>query len=130
MTLSATKIQVTALDHVVLHVRDLARSRRFYTEALGMPVHHENERQCFVQAGNQLIALFERKEGEIHAGQGMDHIALDVAEGTYETLKSALEPFGVELDGRPDHLRAYVYDPDGHRVQLLMPGHRANQNAG
>lgn len=129
MTLAKTKVQVTGLDHVVLHVKDLGRSKRFYTEALGMPVHHETERQCFVQAGTQLIALFERKDEEIHAGQGLDHIALDVAEGTYDTLKAALDEFGVALDGRPDHLRAYVYDPDGHRVQLLMPGHRANQNA-
>lgn len=125
MTTTKTRIQVTGLDHVVLHVRELDRSRRFYTEVLGMPIHHETATQCFVKCGNQLLALFERKEGEIHAGQGLDHIAIDVAEGTYESLKAGLDESGVNLDGQPGHLRAYVYDPDGHRVQLLMPGHRA-----
>lgn len=127
MTLAATRIQVTALDHVVLHVKDLPKSRHFYTEVLGMEVHHENDHQCFVKAGNQLLALFN-KDVEIHAGQGLDHIAFDVAEGSYESLKAALDEHGVPLEGQPGHLRAYVYDPDGHRVQLLMPGHRANQN--
>ena len=125
MTLAKTKVQVTGLDHVVLHVRDLGRSKRFYTEALGLPVYRETETQCFVKCGEQLLALFERKDGEIHPGQGLDHIALDLAAGTYEDLKASLAESGVELDGRPGHLRAYVYDPDGHRVQLLMPGHRA-----
>lgn len=129
MTLAATRIKVTALDHVVLHVKDLPKSRHFYTEVLGMEVHHENERQCFVKAGNQLLALF-CKDVAIHAGEGLDHIAFDVAEGSYETLKAALDEHGVPLEGQPGHLRAYVYDPDGHRVQLLMPGHRANQNPG
>ena len=90
MTLAKTKIQVTGLDHVVLHVRDLQRSKLFYTEVLGLPVYRETETQCFVKCGGQLLALFERKEGEIHAGEGLDHIALDVAAGTYEDRKSVV----------------------------------------
>jgi catechol 2,3-dioxygenase-like lactoylglutathione lyase family enzyme len=130
MTLAKTKIEVTGLDHVVLHVRELPRSKRFYTEVLGLPIYRETETQCFVKCGGQLLALFERTEGEIPAGQGLDHIALDVAEGTYESLKATLVESGVALDGQPGHLRAYVYDPDGHRIQLLMPGHRAAPGPG
>ena len=55
-----TALKVTGIDHVVMHVRDLPRERRFYTEVLGMTVAHENERQCFLHCGNgQQIALFE-----------------------------------------------------------------------
>ena len=79
MTLEKTRIEVTGLDHVVLHVRDLQRSRRFYHELLGLPIYRETDSQCFVHCGGQLVALFERKEGEIHPGQGLDHIALDIA---------------------------------------------------
>ena len=125
MTLAKTKIEVTGLDHVVLRVKDVQRSKRFYTEVLGLPVYRETETQCFVKCGGQLLALFERKEGEMTPGGDLDHIALDLAAGTYEDLKATLDDAGVALDGHPGHLRAYVYDPDGHRVQLLMPGHRA-----
>jgi len=129
MTLAKTTIQVTGLDHVVLHVRDLARSKRFYLDLLGLPVYRETETQCFVRCGDQLLALFERKEGEIHPGQGLDHIALDVAAITHEDLKATLEEAGVALEGPPGHLRPFISDPDGHRVQLLMPGHRAQTAA-
>src|SRR5687768_8450878 len=98
MTLAAIKIKVTALDHVVLHVKDLPKSRHFYTEVLGMEIDHENERQCFVKAGNQLLALFN-KDVAIHAGEGLDHIAFDVAEGSYESLKATLDEHGVKIEG-------------------------------
>ena len=124
MTLAKTRIQVTGLDHVVLHVRDLERSKRFYLGVLGLPVYRERDAQCFVKCGGQIIALFERKEGEIHPGQGLDHIALDVAAISYEDLQSTLEEAGVALHGPGGRTRPFITDPDGHEVQLLMPGHR------
>ncbi|HTE86590.1 MAG TPA: VOC family protein [Dehalococcoidia bacterium] len=130
MTLAKTKIQVTGLDHVVLHVRDLKRSKHFYLDLLGLPVYRETETQCFVRCGDQLLALFERKDGEIHPGQGLDHIALDVAAITYEELKDVLAEAGVTLEGPGGQMRPFISDPDGHRVQLLRPGHRAQSEAG
>jgi len=128
MTLEKTKIEVTGLDHVVLHVRDLQRSKHFYHKVLGLPIYRETESQCFVRCGGQLVALFERKEGEIHPGQDLDHIALDIAAITYDELQGTLEEAGIALDGPPG-MRPFISDPDGHRVQLLMPGHRAQAAA-
>jgi catechol 2,3-dioxygenase-like lactoylglutathione lyase family enzyme len=34
-------LKMTGIDHVVLHVRDLARAKRFYLDVLGMTVEHE-----------------------------------------------------------------------------------------
>jgi catechol 2,3-dioxygenase-like lactoylglutathione lyase family enzyme len=129
MTMAKSRIQVTGLDHVVLHVRDLQRSKRFYLDLLGLPVWRETDTQCFVQCGGQLVALFERKDGEIHPGQGLDHIAFDIGPISYDELKSTLEGAGVSLDASPNNMRPFITDPDGHRVQLLMPGHRAQAGA-
>ena len=51
----------------------------------------------------------------------MNHLALNVAGGTYESLKSELEAHGVSVSGRPgdDHC-IYFQDPDGHRLQLMF----------
>ena len=51
----------------------------------------------------------------------MNHLALNVAAGTYETLKAELEKHGVTVTGRPgeDHC-IYFKDPDGHRLQLMI----------
>ncbi|MEE8559895.1 MAG: VOC family protein, partial [Alphaproteobacteria bacterium] len=54
-----TKVKTSGIDHVVLHVSDLKRSRRFYLDVLGMTVAHESSGQTFLSCGAQLVALFE-----------------------------------------------------------------------
>ena len=115
-------IQVNGLNHIVLHVQDVARAKKFYTELLGMTVYRENEAQAFLHCGHQGVALF-KKQGEppLATGNDLNHLALNVASGTYETLKAALEGHGVTVTGRPGEDRCiYFRDPDGHRLQLMM----------
>jgi catechol 2,3-dioxygenase-like lactoylglutathione lyase family enzyme len=115
-------IQATGIDHLVLHVRDVAHSRKFYTEVLGMTVYRENDRQVFLHAGQQGVALF-KKQGDtpLMTGNDLNHLALNVATGTYEALKADLEKHGVVVGGRPGEDRCiYFQDPDGHRLQLMV----------
>jgi catechol 2,3-dioxygenase-like lactoylglutathione lyase family enzyme len=112
-------IETGGIDHIVLHVADVPRARDFYTGVLGMTVYRENERQVFLHAGQQGVALFKKGPGA--AGGEMKHLALNVASGTYESLKAELEQHGVAVSGRPgdDHC-IYFDDPDGHRLQLMF----------
>jgi len=115
-------IQATGIDHLVLHVDDVARAKKFYTEVLGMTVYREDDRQVFMHAGTQGVALF-RKQGErtLTTGNDLNHLALNVAAGTYEALKADLEKHGVAVTGRPGEDRCiYFQDPDGHRLQLMV----------
>jgi len=114
-------IQASGVDHIVLHVDDVQRSKNFYTERLGMTVYRENDRQVFLHAGTQGVALFKRPSGARSAGGDMNHLALNVAGGTYESLKGELEAHGIAVSGRPgdDHC-IYFNDPDGHRLQLIF----------
>jgi catechol 2,3-dioxygenase-like lactoylglutathione lyase family enzyme len=115
-------IETTGIDHVVLHVNDVQRSKKFYTEVLGMTPYREDDGQVFLHAGQQGVALF-RKDGAtpLTAGNDLNHLALNVAAGTYETLKAELEKHGVAVTGRPGEDRCiYFRDPDGHRLQLMM----------
>ncbi len=121
MTLAKTKLRVTGIDHVVLHVQDLDRSKRFYMDLLGFEVAHEGGRNSFLKSsGGQVIALFEKKDQDIHAGDEMNHMALRLASGEYEEVKGILEAEGIRVHGRPgdDHC-IYFSDPDGHRLQVL-----------
>jgi catechol 2,3-dioxygenase-like lactoylglutathione lyase family enzyme len=115
-------IEASGIDHIVLHVSDVERSKQFYTELLGMTPYRENDRQVFLHAGSQGVALFKRTEGSpVPAGGDMNHLALKVAGGTYESLKSELEARGVNVSGRPGDDRCiYFQDPDGHRLQLMF----------
>jgi len=115
-------IQATGIDHLVLHVSDVSRARQFYTDVLGMTVYRENDRQVFLHAGQQGVALF-KKQGDLRLATSSDlnHLALNVASGTYEALKAELEKHGVAVSGRPGDDRCiYFDDPDGHRLQLMV----------
>lgn len=115
-------IQATGVDHIVLHVNDVARAKKFYSEVLGMTVYRENDRQVFLHAGQQGVALFRKQDDvSLAAGNDLNHLALNVATGTYETLKADLEKHGVAVSGRPGEDRCmYFRDPDGHRLQLIV----------
>ena len=106
----------------MLHVTDVERARKFYTDVLGMQVYRQNDRQVFLHAGTQGVALF-KKQGDVPlaTGNDMNHLALNVASGTYDALKAALETEGVAVHGRPGEDRCiYFEDPDGHRLQLMI----------
>ena len=126
MTNTALKpiLKTVGVDHVVLHVSDLARSRKFYTELLGMVVNHESSWQSFLWCGNQQVALFEmRGGGPVKTGAELNHMALQLDSGTYEDVKAKLEEWGCEVSGRSgDPHCLYFDDPDGHRLQVLLPG--------
>jgi catechol 2,3-dioxygenase-like lactoylglutathione lyase family enzyme len=115
-------IEASGVDNVVLHVNDVQRSKKFYTEVLGMIPYREDEGQVFLHAGRQGVALF-KKVGDtpLTAGNDLNHLALNVAGGTYITLKAELEKHGVTVTGRPGEDRCvYFRDPDGHRLQLVV----------
>lgn len=115
-------IEATGIDHLVLHVSDVARARKFYTDVLGMTVYREDDRQVFLHAGQQGVALFKKPgDSPVTTGNDLNHLALNVASGTYEALKADLEKHGVAVSGRPGDDRCiYFSDPDGHRLQLMV----------
>jgi catechol 2,3-dioxygenase-like lactoylglutathione lyase family enzyme len=118
-----SSFNISGIDHVVLHVKDLPRARKFYVDFLGLEVEHERDWQCFLKCGSQGIALFEVDEGEdVHGGSEVNHMALRLRSGGYEHTKKILEGAGIEVHGRKgDPHCVYFHDPDGHQLQFLLP---------
>jgi len=115
--------KVTGIDHVVFHIKDLARAKKFYVDFLGMEIDHESDWQCFLKCGSQGVALFEVEDDkDVLGGSEMNHIALRLAAGDYARVKATLESAGIEVRGRTNDPHCiYFDDPDGHQLQLLMP---------
>jgi catechol 2,3-dioxygenase-like lactoylglutathione lyase family enzyme len=127
-------IQPTAFDHVTLVVADLEATRRFYVDLLGMKQVARPAFRFpglwFQLGGVQIHATLESPDSG-QAGWGDrgvkvvprgHHFAFAV-EDAAEALQS-LEARGVRvaspLQTRPDGYRqAYVYDPDGHVVEIV-----------
>jgi len=118
------KLKVSSIDHVVLHVTSLWRSRKFYVDLLGMKVRFEGRGYAFLRCGSQLIGLFEVDKGtRVRIGKELNHLAFALHAGTHEEARAILEAAGIKVSGRqgdPDCI--YFDDPDGHRLQLLAAG--------
>ena len=121
------RIKTTGIDHVVLWVSDLARSKRFYMDVLGMTVAHESEWQTFLHCGDHdQVALFDatRRGVEVTASRELNHMALRMEPASYEATKARLEEEGITVTGRTgDPECIYFDDPDGHRLQVLYKGY-------
>ena len=125
-----TALKVTGIDHVVLHVNNLERAKRFYIDLLGFNVGHEGGKQSFLSCGSQQVALFEVRESvELHDGSEMNHMAMRLASGEYEEVKARLEADGLTVTGRrADPTCLYFTDSDGHRLQVLTPAEQEQQH--
>ena len=121
-------IQARKLGHIVLKVRDAAKSRDFYTQTLGLKVSHENlERGAvFLSFGREHheLALFQLATGETPepTQPGLHHMAWQL--GNFEELQAAyreLKALGVPIESTVEHnvtRSIYFPDPDGNRVEL------------
>ncbi len=116
--------KVAGIDHVVYLVKDLARAKNFYIDFLGMEVDHESSWQCFLKCDGQGVARFEVEDNkDVHAGSEVNHMALRLADGDFARVKTTLENARIEVRGRTNDPHCiYFTDPDGHQLQLLMPG--------
>ena len=122
---------VRALGHVVLRVRDLGRSLRFYRDALGLRevVRHEG-RMAFLSAGEKHhdLALLEVGDGAAAApanAVGLHHLAFKVGDSLADlrAARGALEAAGFSITKAADHTVSqalYVQDPDGTVVELYV----------
>src|SRR5919108_2611370 len=112
-------IQTNGIDHLVLHVQDVGRAKKFYTELLGMTVYRENDDQAFLHCGHQGVALFKKRgDAPLTTGNDLNHLALNVESGTYETLKAELEKNGVAVTGGPGGEGCIFFPyPDGNPPQ-------------
>jgi len=124
-------MQVKELGHVVLYVRDLARSRAFYRDVLGFPeivatpsiaaystprTHHE---LLLIEVGPNAAALPHGRR------VGMYHFGLKVGDSDDELRQAVddLEEAGVAIIGATDHTVShslYIADPDGNEIELYI----------
>jgi catechol 2,3-dioxygenase len=127
-------VKVKELGHVVLYVRDIGRSRRFYGEILGWPevgdiplgvpvaaftsgrTHHE---LLLIQVGDDAAPVPPGRR------LGLYHIGLKVGDSDDElrAVLSHIRAAGVELVGSSDHTvthSLYVLDPDGNEIELYV----------
>ena len=117
------------VGHVVLNVRDVETSTKFYKDVLGFDTSVDRPGfGIFLTCGkvHHDIALFQAAPDAAPVtpgGLGLNHIALQVED--FDTLTeyyNHLNASGVEIEQTTDHLMTrsiYINDPDGNRLELF-----------
>ena len=132
-------MEVKELGHLVLYVRDIDRSARFYRDVLGWRQILPDEGEL----GHLPVAAFAAPSGRTHhelllievgsdaAAQprgrrvGLYHFGLKVGDSDDELREAVarLEETGTPIVGSSDHTvthSLYIADPDGNEIELYV----------
>lgn len=130
--------RLTAIDHVVLRVRDLERMSDFYCGVLGCVIEKIQAELGLVQlrAGDSLIDLVD-VDGRIGKaggaapgpqGHNMDHFCLRIAPFDADVLRRHLDSHGIAPGDVASRYGAggqgpslYLTDPEGNTIELKGP---------
>jgi catechol 2,3-dioxygenase len=132
-------MQVKELGHLVLYVRDLERSRRFYRDILGWKeispegglgfpatafssgrTHHE---LLLIEVGPDAAPIpAGRRVGLYHFGLKVGTTDDELREAR-DTIATKGPAVGARIIGASDHTvthSLYIQDPDGHEIELYI----------
>jgi catechol 2,3-dioxygenase-like lactoylglutathione lyase family enzyme len=114
------------LDHISLHVSDIARSKSFYAEALG-PLGYE-----VIMEFDGVAGFGAKGDADFWIAEGEPHTALHIAfaspdRATVDAFHAAALAAGGTDNGQPGlrpqyhehYYGAYVLDPDGNNVEAV-----------
>jgi catechol 2,3-dioxygenase-like lactoylglutathione lyase family enzyme len=122
-------IEPKAVVHFSIPVSDLAASRRFYTEILGLELVHDAPAygMVFLRAGDDHVIL-AKSEGPVRRSDKDSrraHHAFKVEASKYDEAKTFLASKGVEVFEEEDRKKGvfvgrqfYIRDPDGTVIEF------------
>ena len=125
-------MKIKSLGHVVLKVKDRARSERFYNGILGLPICARLDRggfrMAFFTLGNHHdLAIMEvsgEGSSEKDTAVGMHHLAFNIGTNLDELreAKAKLEAAGIKATPIDHDVTKSLYfaDPDGNGVELYV----------
>ena len=127
---NSKSFRAIAVSHLVLHVSDVAKSRDFYSDLLGMKAFFykpdDPYAECFLKFGKDTLYLRPSKRPD-HKPY-VDHFAFTVANYDQQSVEAELKRRG--FDPKPDTRLAWtIHDPDGMRLEVGgegLPEHVAN----
>ena len=116
------------VGHLVLNVKNLDESTKFYSEVLGFEIALQRPTGTFLTCGkiHHDLALFQAPEGAmpVTEGQlGLNHFAVQVEDiNDLKEVYDELKDSGASMDRNTDHgmtSSIYFFDPDGNKIEFF-----------
>lgn len=119
-------MNIKKVGNVILAVKDLDKSIKFYHEIIGLPI--KNQRRSWVDLGTSgaLLSLHPASLTAEHIGSSIDNgITIGFLVGDVQSSVDELKEKGVEIFRdiveRDAGKNAVVLDPDGYLISLFEP---------
>ena len=119
-------MNIKRIGNVILAVKDLDTSIKFYNDILGMPI--KNERRNWVDLGSTgaVLSLHPASITAPHSGTSIDNgVLIGLTVGDLNSAIEELREKGVkiyrEIQERDAGKNAIVLDPDDYMVSLFEP---------
>ena len=115
--------------YLIVFVRDLAESRAFYNQVLGLPIIEEDGDSVKLDTGQVMLCLKRASDyGIMLSDQRDDSSDTVFLVDDIQSMRAALEKRGVVFArSRTYEIGAVVdfYDPNGHRLMLFQPSQKS-----
>ena len=127
-------MNIKRIGNIILEVKDLENSIKFYHEILGMPI--KNERRNWVDLGQQsggILSLHPASITTSHTGPSKEtRILIGLTEGDLHSAMEELSAAKVEIfrdiQERQAGKNAINLDPDGYLISLFEPDFSDNKD--
>jgi catechol 2,3-dioxygenase-like lactoylglutathione lyase family enzyme len=108
---AAAPFKAIGLNHISYVVGDLATTRDWYRDLLGMEVLRDDEDVVYMGFGDSFVVLRQRDGAPL-----VNHIAYTIENFDLKAVETELKSRGYEP--REDGQSFHVPDPDGYDVQI------------
>ena len=111
------------LHHLFMVVSDLSRSKRFYTDLLGLRVNFEDGQYVQLQGENGFHIGMEKGDLTRVGGTGIEiNLLVDDVDRRYKSMLAKGLSFShppAEMEWGARH--AFFHDPDGYPLSIFTP---------
>jgi catechol 2,3-dioxygenase-like lactoylglutathione lyase family enzyme len=128
MSVGRRGVKITALDHIVLCVADVAQTIAFYEKALGMQPREERPGKWSLHFGSNKISLQDARSAPEIARETVPGSAnyCVLTDEPMDRVVEGLRELGIGIVAGPDEregatgkiLSVYFRDPDGNLVEV------------
>jgi len=119
-------MNIKRVGNVILAVKDLESSLKFYNEILGLPIKRQRDNWIDLGQSGALLSLHPASSSEPHTGTSFDNgvmvgfVVGDVTSAITE-LKTKNITIHRDVEEHPVGKNAIILDPDDYMISLFEP---------